>query len=101
MLNRMSIPTSIFNDAYILPNQTLLIVSGTATNDVAANRVYNLFQHHRRRLGLTNRRSTLFSPDGFYIELTDKNDDMVDEAGNLEIGRRERTILWGIATAQR
>ena len=83
-----------FNDLYILPNQTVLIVSGGATNDVKENKVYNLYQHHRSRLGLTNRRSTLFSPDGFYIQLKDKNGDMVDEAGNLTIGLRERTVLW-------
>ena len=63
----------VFNDAYILPNQTLLIVSGTGTNDVADNRIYNLYQHHRRELGLTNRRSVLLSPSGFYLKLTDKN----------------------------
>ena len=79
-----------FNDAYILPNQTLLIVSGTGTNDVAANRVYNLYQHHRRALGLTNRRSVLLSSTGFNIKLWDKDaditrDDPVDEVGNYDI----------------
>ena len=84
----------VFNDAYILPNQTLLIVSGTGTNDVADNRVYNLYQHHRRELGLTNRRSVLLSPSGFYLKLTDKNDDVVDEAGNVMIDGAERNIVW-------
>ena len=79
-----------FNDAYILPNQTLLIVSGTGTNDVAENRVYNLYRHHRRDLGLTNRRSVLLSPTGFNIKLWDKGADItrdnpVDEAGNYDI----------------
>ena len=83
-----------FNDAYILPNQTLLLVSGTGTNDVADNRVYNLYQHHRRELGLTNRRSVLLSPSGFYLKLTDKNDDVVDEAGNVMIDGAERNIVW-------
>ena len=55
--------------ATILPNQTLLIVSGTGTNDVSDNRVYNLYEHHRRDLGLTNRRSVLLSPGGFYLKL--------------------------------
>ena len=84
----------IFNDAYILPNQTLLIVSGSGTNDVAANRVYNLYQHHRRNLGLTNRRSVLLSPSGFYLELTDKNGDAVDEAGNVAVKGSTRTLMW-------
>ena len=83
-----------FNEAFILPNQTLLIVSGTAANDVTANRVYNLYQHHRRDLGLTNRRSVLLSPGGFYLKLSDKNGDMVDEAGNVIVKGSERTIGW-------
>ena len=84
----------VFNDAYILPNQTLLIVSGSGTNDVSPNRVYSLYQYHRRDLGLTNRRSVLLSPDGFYLRLTDKNDDPVDEAGNVEVKGSTRAIMW-------
>ena len=83
-----------FNDAYILPNQTLLLVSGQAVNDVADNRVYNLNQHHRRQLGLTNRRSVLLSPGGFYLKLTDKNGDMVDEAGNVTVKGAARNVAW-------
>ena len=87
-----------FNDAYIRPNQTLLLVSGTGTNDVIDNRVYNLYQHHRRDLGLTNRRSVLLSPGGFYLKLTDKNGDMVDEAGNVMVDGAERNIQWELPT---
>ena len=83
-----------FGDAYILPNQTLLLVSGTAVNDVQDNRVYNLYQHHRRELGLTNRRSVLLSPGGFYLKLTDKNGDDVDEAGNVEVKGAQRNVIW-------
>ena len=83
-----------FNDAYILPNQTLLLVSGTGTNDVADNRVYNLYQNHRKDLGLSNRRSVLLSPVGFFLRLTDKNDDVVDEAGNVEVKGATRTVMW-------
>ena len=83
-----------FNDAFILPNQALLIVSGSGTNDVSPNRVYNLYQHHRRDLGLTNRRSVLLSPSGFYLRLTDKNGDAVDEAGNVVVKGSTREIMW-------
>ena len=83
-----------FNDAFILPNQTLLIVSGQAVNDVADNRVYNLHQHHRRQLGLTNRRSVLLSPTGFFLKLTDKNGDMVDEGGNVMVDGAARNVQW-------
>ena len=85
-----------FGDAYILPNQTLLLVSGTAVNDVQDNRVYNLYQHHRRELGLTNRRSVLLSPGGFYLKLTDKNGDAVDEAGNVMVVGSARNVMWDL-----
>ncbi len=83
-----------FNDAYILPNQTILLVSGSGTNDVSPNRVYNLYQHHRRELGLTNRRSVLLSPAGFYLKLVDKNGDVVDEVGNVMLDGAERNVVW-------
>ena len=90
----------VFNDAYILPNQTILLVSGSGTNDVAANRVYNLYQHHRRELGLTNRRSVLLSPEGFYLKLMDKNDDMVDEAGNVMVQGARRDVQWELPSVE-
>ena len=85
-----------FNDAHILPNQTLLLVSGTGTNDVAGNRVYNLYQHHRRELGLTNRRSVLLSPEGFFLKLTDKNDEEVDAVGNVMVQGAQRNVQWDL-----
>ena len=86
----------VFNDAYILPNQTLLLVSGTGTNDVAQNRVYNLYQHHRRELGLSNRRSVLLSPVGFHLELMDKNKEMIDAVGNVMVDGAERIVSWDL-----
>ena len=92
-----------FNDAYILPNQTLLLVSGTGTNDVAVNRVYNLYRHHRRELGLTSRRSVLLSPEGFYLKLSHRDparpsarDAMitVDEVGNVKVDGAAREVMW-------
>ena len=56
----------------ILPNQTLLLVSGTGANDVDSTRVYNLYEHHRRQLGLVARDSRLLSRTGFYLRLTGK-----------------------------
>ena len=42
-----------FEDAIILPNQTLLLVSENAATDLPNNRVYSLYRKHRRELGLT------------------------------------------------
>ena len=99
----------------LLPNQTLLLVSGTGANDVDPNRVYNLYQHHRRELGLTARDSRLLSRTGFYLRLTakimengrelDVDDDLtaaqmakilMDEGGNVEVKGAEREVMWAL-----
>ena len=92
-----------FKDAIVLPNQTLLLVSGTGTNDLKPNRVYNLYEHHRRELGLSNRASLLLSPGGFYLRLahpdpTQPNNPRamvtIDEAGNVNVSGASRVIVW-------
>ena len=101
----------------ILPNQTLLIVSGTGANDVPKERVYNLYEHHRQRLGLVARDSRLLSREGFYIRLTAKVmkdgreldiDDLdnrrgltlaeilMDEVGNIEVDGAARNHMWDL-----
>lgn len=91
-------------DAIVLPNQTLLLVSGAAgirKGDVPKNRVYNLFDYHRQALGLSNRQSLLFNPEGFYLKLTHNDPTQpnnpnailtLDEAGNLRSDRHR--VLW-------
>ena len=90
-----------FEDATILPNQTLLLVSGSAPNDVASNRVYNLYQRHRRELGLLARDSVLLSRTGFCLKLIGKNrqdgrelDVVMDEAGNIRVNGAKRAVMW-------
>ena len=87
--------------AAVLPNQTLLLVSGSGNNDVPSNRVYNLYQHHRRELGLLRRNSVLLSRTGFYLKLIGKKmqggreiDVVIDEAGNIKIDGAKRTMMW-------
>ena len=88
----------------VLPNQTLLLVSGTGTNDVDSNRVYNLYEHHRRDLGLLARDSVLLSRTGFFLRLTAKvaaggvtDVSMVmDEAGNVDVVGAARTVVWAL-----
>lgn len=90
-------------NAVILPNQTLLLVSGIRANDVPENRVYNLYRYHRRALGLSNRRSLLLNPEGFYVKLSHHNPMQpnnphamvpIDEAGNLTGSSPRRSLLW-------
>ena len=90
-----------FEDTTILPNQTLLLVSDAAPNDVAGNRVYNLYQRHRRELGLLARDSVLLSRTGFYLKLVGKKrqdgqevDVVMDEAGNVSVAGGRRIVMW-------
>ena len=93
-----------FEDAIILPNQTLLLVSKRYPTNVPSNRVYNLYQKHRRELGLTRSPGLLLSPTAFYLKLTDKanpnlnsDDIMVDEVGNFEkMGGSTRGKSWDL-----
>ncbi len=79
----------------ILPNQTLLLVSKrSSTNDVPNNRIYNLYLNHRTELELSNRESVLLSSVGFYLKLTDKDKNVVDEVGNVRVEGRRRHIVW-------
>ena len=81
----------------ILPNQTLLLISGRSNaNDVPRNRVYNLYQYHRTVLGLANRRSVLLSREGFYLKLTDTDDSVVDIAANLILDGLRRNKAWDL-----
>ena len=94
----------MFDDAtYILPNQTLLIVSGSGANDVDSTRVYNLNQRHRRELGLANRDSRLLSAEGFALKLWAKISEggesqlmLTDQAGNVEVKGAARIHMWDL-----
>ena len=88
----------ILNEAIILPNQTLLLVSKNAPNNVPDNRIYNVYSEHRDQFRRSNRRVLLLNPAGFYLQLTDignlrqsADDIVVDEAGNVSIEDREPT----------
>ena len=90
-----------FDDAVILPNQTLLLVSEKAGTDVPSNRVYDLYRRHRRELRLTRRSDLLLSPTAFYLKLTDTvdpelqgDDVVVDEVGNFDVVGDKRDKLW-------
>ena len=81
----------------IAPNQTILIVTNTTgrisdADHFPSHRVVNLWttKAHRDALGTAKRTDQVFSSKGFYIELTDKDNKMVDEVGNLDGSRRTR-----------
>ena len=92
-----------FNEAIILPNQTLLLVSRNARSKLINNRVYDLYQQHRSKLKISDRRTLLLNPDGFYLRLVDERYVqhnirrlVIDEVGNLSAEGRGRTRLWDL-----
>ena len=76
----------------IQPNQTLLIVTGNARasseNVFPADRVYNLLELHDKNLRIKKPSDTFLSAKGFYLRLTDRNENVVDEIGNTDGNRR-------------
>ena len=97
-----------FDDATILPNQTLLLVSRSAATDVPSNRVYDLYRHHRWELELARRARLLLNPTAFYLKLIDKadpdldrDDVVVDEVGNLKLERMNRSKTWDLPKVNR
>ncbi len=79
-----------FEEAVLLPNQTLLLVSENAATNVPSNRTYDLYRNHRQELGLFRNTAMLLNPAGFHIKLIDTADAdlisdniIVDEVGNL------------------
>ena len=91
-----------FEEAIILPNQTLLLVFEKAGTDLPENRIYDIYRNHRRDLRLT-RSYPLLSPTAFYLKLTDTadperdgDDIVVDEVGNLKMGEVPQSKAWDL-----
>ena len=86
------IVTLTLQEKVIQPNQTLLIVAGNARASSAdvfpADRVYNLLKLHEKNLRIKTARDTFLSTEGFYLKLTDRNGNLVDEVGNTDGHRR-------------
>ena len=91
--------TITLKSTIIAPNQTVLIVTtaglNSGTNRFPRNRVVNLWtdKDHRTALGTTGRTEQVFSTVGLYLKLTDADNKLVDEFGNLDgLSRTRREI---------
>ena len=86
------IVTLTLGEKVIQPNQTLLIVAGPAraSSDsyLPADRVYDLLALHEKNLRIKRARDTFLSTEGFYLKLSDRNENLVDEVGNRDSDRR-------------
>ena len=93
------------SEAVVLPNQTLLLVSGpTGNTNVPSTRVYNLYEHHRDDLGLLTRQPNLLSRTGFNLKLhathkvgSKTEMEVHDEAGNVVVDGAKRTVEWQLS----
>ena len=80
----------------IAPNQTILIVTNTGRvsdpDHFPSTRLVNLWttKAHRDALEMVRRTDQVFSTTGLYLKLTDKDNKLVDEFGNLDGNRRTR-----------
>ena len=88
------IVTLTLQEKLIQPNQTLLIVAGPArassASSLPADRVYDLLALHEKNLRIKKPRDTFLSAEGFYLKLTDRNGQLVDEVGNTDGNRRTK-----------
>ena len=86
------IVTLTLQEKLIQPNQTVLIVAGPAraSSDsyLPADRVYDLLALHEKNLRIKKPQDTFLSTEGFYLKLTDRNGNLVDEVGNKDSDRR-------------
>ena len=95
------IVTLTLQEKVIQPNQTLLIVAGPARASsgayLPAERVYDLLALHEKNLRIKRARDTFLSAEGFYLKLTDRNGQLVDEVGNTDGNRRTDDIpTWDL-----
>ena len=95
------IVTLTLGDKVIQPNQTLLIVAGPAraSSDsyLPADRIYDLLALHEKNLRIKRARDTFLSIEGFYLKLTDRNGNLVDEVGNTDGDRRsDDAPAWAV-----
>ena len=86
------IVTLTLGEKLLQPNQTVLIVAGDArassSSHLPADRIYNLFELHQKNLRVKTPRDTFLSAEGFYLKLTDRESELVDEVGNTDGNRR-------------
>ena len=87
----------------ISPNQTVLIATTTGrqsdSDHFPSTRVVNLWttKAHRDALEMIRRTDQAFSTTGFHFKLTDADNKLVDEAGNLDGNRRTQDApAWAL-----
>ena len=75
-----------FKDLNVLPNQTTILVSGTAAKsaNLPERRVYNFITQHFTDYFQIFPDTKLLSPDGFFLQISTPDGIIVDTVGNLD-----------------
>ena len=75
-----------FKDLNILPNQTAILVTRTASksNNLPDSRVYNILIQHFLEYFQKFLDGKMLSPDGFFLQLSTPDSIIVDTVGNLD-----------------
>ena len=99
------IVTLTLAEKLLQPNQTVLIVAGEARASsrahLPADRIYNLFELHQKNLRVKTPRDTFLSAVGFYLKLTDREGELVDEVGNTDGNRRtDDAPAWALPVSE-
>ncbi len=73
-------------EVHIPASQTVLIVTwvGHNSGNFPEDRVYNFFGHHSNQFEQNQHRNMLLGLSGFYLKLSDPDDVVSDETGNLD-----------------
>ena len=88
-----------FKDMFILPRQTLLLISTSSRNteNVPESRIYNLIINHVTEILLSFGSNNLLTSDGFFLQLTTPDGTVVDTVGNLDgDSETQDTPIWDL-----
>ncbi len=87
-----------FKDLFILPNQTVLLVTTLSRNtgNVPESRIYYLYLNHFAEI-LSFGSNNLITPAGFFLQLSMPDGTVVDTVGNLDGDSKTQDIpLWDL-----
>ena len=89
-----------FTELHLFPNQTVLLVSGTArSSNVPESRIYNFFFQHIADIAFKFGSNNVLSPDGFFLQLSTPDGVAVDTVGNLDgDSETQDTSAWELSS---
>ena len=86
---------------HVAPNSTVLLVTRNSrhSKQIAADQIYNLYQHHGNVRNLGLHQNTVLGQQGFALELFSPDGILVDTAGNLQETWRD-PLKWELPSGR-